>query len=123
MIDGGTVEGSRRQHSVMSVPCVTNRRETEMATNGGGQNLLSRRALLASGMLAMPVTAALITLRPELGAAQQKVAQKLVQYQLKPKNNQKCSLCLHFVPPDSCKVVDGKINPDGWCALFAPKPK
>jgi len=74
-------------------------------------------------MLAMPVTAALITLRPELGAAQQKVAQKLVQYQMKPKNNQKCSLCLHFVPPDSCKVVEGKINPDGWCALFAPKPK
>jgi hypothetical protein len=94
-----------------------------MATNGGGRNLLSRRALLASGMLAIPVTAALITLRPELGAAQQKVAQKLVQYQMKPKNNQKCSLCLHFVPPDSCKVVEGKINPDGWCALFAPKPK
>ena len=94
-----------------------------MATNGGGKNLLSRRTLLASGMLAMPVTAALITLRPEFGAAQQKVAQKLVQYQQKPKNNQKCSLCLHFVPPDSCKVVDGKINPDGWCALFAPKPK
>ena len=94
-----------------------------MATNRGGENLLSRRKLLASGLVAVPVTAALITLRPEPVAAQQKVAQKLVQYQMKPKNNQKCSICLHFVPPDSCKVVEGKINPDGWCALFAPKPK
>jgi len=94
-----------------------------MATNGGGQNLLSRRTLLASGLVAVPVTTALITLSAESAVAQQKVAQKLVQYQLKPKNNQKCSLCLHFVPPDSCKVVDGKIDPNGWCALFAPKPK
>ena len=85
---------------------------------------MSRRKLLASGLVAVPVTAALITLRPEpVAAQQQKVAQKLVQYQKTPKNNQKCSLCLHFVAPDSCKVVEGKIDPNGWCALFAPKPK
>jgi len=94
-----------------------------MATNGGGKNLLSRRTLLASGLVIVPVTAALITLRPESAAAQQKMAQKLVQYQKTPKNNQKCSICLHFVPPDSCKMVEGKIDPNGWCALFAPKPK
>jgi len=95
-----------------------------MATNCGGDNLLSRRKLLASGLVAVPVTAALITLRPDpVAAQQQKVAQKLVQYQKTPKNNQKCSLCLHFVAPDSCKVVEGKIDPNGWCALFAPKPK
>ena len=51
------------------------------------------------------------------------MAQKLVQYQQKPKGAQECDQCLHWVPPDSCKMVEGKINPKGWCALFAPKPK
>jgi hypothetical protein len=51
------------------------------------------------------------------------VAPKLVQYQEKPKGTQECDGCLHFVAPSSCKMVDGKINPKGWCALFAPKPK
>jgi len=27
------------------------------------------------------------------------------------------------VAPSSCKMVDGKINPKGWCQLYAPKPK
>ena len=55
--------------------------------------------------------------------AQQKMAQKLVQYQQQPKGSQQCELCLHFVAPSSCKLVEGTINPKGWCALFAPKPK
>ncbi len=54
---------------------------------------------------------------------QQKIAQNLVQYQQKPKGAQECDNCLHFVPPDGCKTVAGKINPKGWCALYAPKPK
>ena len=94
-----------------------------MATSDRGRNQMSRRELLSSGLLAVPVAAALITLRPAVIGAQQKMAQKLVQYQQTPKNNQKCSTCLHFVAPDSCKLVEGKINPNGWCALFAPKPK
>ena len=84
---------------------------------------VSRRELLAAVWLAAPVTAALVTLRPAGAGAQQKMAQKLVQYQKTPKNNQKCSTCLHFVAPDSCKMVEGKIDPNGWCSLFAPKPK
>jgi len=94
-----------------------------MATSDGGRNQMSRRELLSSGLLAVPVTAALIMLRPAVAGAQQKMAPKMVQYQQTPKNNQKCSTCLHFVAPDSCKLVEGKINPEGWCALFAPKPK
>jgi hypothetical protein len=56
-------------------------------------------------------------------AAQQKIAQKLVLYQEKPKGPQECDTCLHFVAPNSCKMVEGKINPKGWCSLFAQKPK
>ena len=55
--------------------------------------------------------------------AQQKAPQKTVQYQDKPKGDQQCDKCQHFVAPDSCKLVDGKISPKGWCLLYVVKPK
>jgi len=84
---------------------------------GGGEERTSRRQLLLAGV------GLAVALAPGRTAAQQKMAQKLVQYQQKPKGTQECDTCLHFVPPDGCKMVEGKINPKGWCALFAPKPK
>jgi hypothetical protein len=79
----------------------------------------SRRQVLWAGLTALVSTAAW----PSRARGQQKAAKKLVQYQETPKGNQQCDRCLHFVPPDTCKLVEGKINPKGWCALFAPKPK
>ena len=29
---------------------------------------------------------------------------------------------LQFIAPDGCKLVAGKINPKGWCLLYAAKP-
>jgi hypothetical protein len=78
----------------------------------------SRRAVLWTGVSAL--AAALVPMR---AFAQQKAKQKLVQYQEKPKGTQECDNCLQFVAPDSCKLVEGKINPKGWCQLYAPKPK
>jgi len=77
----------------------------------------SRRALLL-GCVGLALTVV-----PRRAGAQQKAAQKVVQYQEKPKGTQQCDGCLHFVSPNSCKLVEGKINPKGWCVLFAPKPK
>ena len=79
---------------------------------------VSRRAILWTGVSALATT--LITAR---AAAQQKIAPKLVQYQETPKGPQECDNCLQFVTPGSCKLVEGKINPKGWCQLYAPKPK
>lgn len=87
---------------------------------GHRQDRFSRRTLLGWGLWALP---ALSALAPSGADAQPKMQPKLVQYQETPKNNQKCVDCLHWVNPDSCKLVAGKINPNGWCALFAPKPK
>lgn len=85
-------------------------------TDGGRPRASRRQWLLMSvGLLAAAV--------PGRAGAQQKMAQKLVQYQDKPKGAQDCDQCLHFVAPSSCKMVEGTINPKGWCALFAPKPK
>ena len=79
---------------------------------------LSRRTVLWTAAAAL----AAVTVPPRADA-QAKIAQNLVHYQEKPKGPQECDNCLHFVPPASCKMVAGKINPKGWCQLYAPKPK
>jgi len=51
-----------------------------------------------------------------------KVPQSTVQYQPKPKGEQKCALCANFISEsNACKLVEGKISPDGWCTLWAKK--
>jgi len=85
--------------------------------------ILSRREILTKSLPTLVLVAALVEVDIGKGEAQQKMAQKLVQYQETPKKDQHCSICLHFVPPGGCKLVDGGINPNGWCALFAPKPR
>ncbi len=82
------------------------------------KQIASRRAALRVG-----VGALVVAFVPIHALAQPKIAQKLVQYQETPKGPQECDNCLHFVAPASCKMVDGKINPKGWCSLYAPKPK
>jgi len=54
--------------------------------------------------------------------AQGKAKKEAVQYQDTPKNGQKCADCVLFEPPQGCKVVEGKISPEGWCSLFVAKP-
>jgi hypothetical protein len=77
-----------------------------------------RRAVLQGALAAAIVSGAAAVAR-----AQNKAKPSLVQYVEKPKGDQQCDKCLQWVPPDACKVVEGKINPKGWCALYAPKPK
>lgn len=49
-----------------------------------------------------------------------KVTQASVQYQTQPKGDQQCSGCLHFIAEsNTCKLVEGQINPVGWCKLWA----
>ena len=89
-----------------------------------GENRIKRRDALRSIGVAVK-TLSLIAL-PGLwmgreAQAQDKVAKEPVQYQNTPKNNQKCSSCLHFVAPNACKLVQGEISPEGWCALYVLK--
>lgn len=32
----------------------------------------------------------------------------------------KCKKCLWWQDPDACKMVEGKISPRGWCAIWVP---
>lgn len=86
--------------------------------NVPGEPRPTRRAVLLSSLATAIVSGAAATAR-----AQNKAKQNIVQYQEKPKGNQQCDNCLQWVPPDACKIVEGKINSKGWCALYAPKPK
>lgn len=54
--------------------------------------------------------------------AQTKMSQKLAQYQRMPKGNARCNVCTQWQAPSSCKVVQGAIDPSGWCNLYAAKP-
>lgn len=54
-------------------------------------------------------------------AAANKVPQKSVSYQSVPKGAQRCDNCAFWQAPSSCKLVDGKIDPAGWCSLYRKK--
>jgi recombinational DNA repair protein RecR len=75
---------------------------------------------LRAALVAFGGTAAFAA-RANERVAQEKIAQKIVQYQDTPKNNQICMNCVNFEAPNACKIVAGTINPNGWCIAFAPK--
>ncbi|SEA35499.1 high-potential iron-sulfur protein [Microbulbifer marinus] len=84
------------------------------------QGITRRKFLkLTSSSVALLPVALIATDR---ATAQTKAKKEAVQYQDTPKNGQKCVDCVLFEPPEACKVVEGKIAPEGWCSLFAPKP-
>ena len=72
------------------------------ATVGGG-------ALLGSALIGTPA------------AAGGKLPQAAAKYQGTPKGKQQCDNCALWQAPDGCKLVDGKISPTGWCALYQAK--
>lgn len=80
---------------------------------------ISRRAWL--GGAALVVGAGAICMMSS--SAMAKASQADAKYQGEPKGELKCSNCVHFEAPSSCKVVDGSISENGWCALYAAKPK
>jgi hypothetical protein len=80
---------------------------------------LSRRGLLH----AAAVTVGAGALIGAAGAAEAapKFSQALAKYQPTPHGAQRCAVCNQFVAPASCKTIDGKISPNGWCVMFAAK--
>lgn len=81
-----------------------------------------KTATLIAGVAVVPVT----FLSQEAFAA--KVSKASMQYQYTPKSpNAHCSKCVHFQPgktatdKGTCEVVEGVIDPNGWCLAFTPK--
>ena len=82
----------------------------------------SRRSVLKSVVLLTGTACAGSLLSRKEALAQQKATQAAMKYQNKPNGDQKCSNCSQFEPPSSCKVVEGKISPEGYCIAWVKKP-
>ena len=82
----------------------------------------TRRDLLKSGALLLGGVCVVGRAR-----AQAKATKQAMQYQDQPKNGQECDQCMHWIPGSSptaqgqCKVVEGPINPKGYCVAFVKK--
>lgn len=79
-----------------------------------------RRAALR-GLVGVGIGAAALAAGTRTAAAQEKLAQNIVQYQTMPKDGNECDKCVNWVAPNQCKIVAGNIEPKGWCVAFAPK--
>lgn len=86
-----------------------------------------RRILLLGGLaagcaLCMRTAAAAEKVPDKLGETKSaKISKIVAKYQDKPNGNQKCANCGSFIAPDTCKVVEGTVSPNGWCMLNVPK--
>ena len=81
----------------------------------------SRRAILLNSA---SIAGGLILSAPvaRTASAQTKLTHEVAKYQDTPKDDQKCSTCIQFVEPASCKLVVDPISPDGWCQFYGAKP-
>jgi hypothetical protein len=41
-----------------------------------------------------------------------------VRYEVPAKGMDHCRDCKHFIGPNRCKIVEGDIQPNGWCEKF-----
>jgi hypothetical protein len=81
-----------------------------------------RRVLLNMGVFGCAVGLVGLVGAPERAAAAgSKLSQKAASYQPTSKGKQRCDGCVQWQAPAGCKVVDGTIDPTGWCILYSPK--
>jgi hypothetical protein len=81
---------------------------------------LSRRLLLQNAAIAASSVSVLGTLAKS-ATAQAKSSQQVASYQSEPSAGQRCGTCQQFQPPGACRIVSGRISPQGWCKLYFPK--
>jgi hypothetical protein len=65
--------------------------------------------------------AASLCVKAEQARAQQsfKVSKKQAGYVMRDKYAvQTCAQCLYFISPNDCVIVQGPVNPDGWCIYY-----
>lgn len=81
---------------------------------------MSRGEVIAK-LATVPIAiGAYAALRAEAQAAAS-IDQKTAAYQTHPNGSKKCSGCVQFISPSSCKLVKGTISPNGYCKFFAAK--
>ena len=49
-----------------------------------------------------------------------KLSKSQANYVDRALDENECHRCEHFIEPHSCKIVEGFINPEGWCKYYEP---
>ncbi len=89
---------------------------------------ISRAGMLGRLAIAPLAIGAFAALQAEAEAAAS-IDQKTANYVTKPNGGKQCSGCTLFLPaktnpmksPGACKLVKGKIAPNGYCKFFSAK--
>lgn len=95
--------------------------------SGNSIEVKSRRLLLKGGTLLIGIAIIPSLLSANNALATTKLARTDVKYQDKPEAGKDCDDCIHFIPGSKpkvtgiCRVVEGPINPHGYCVAFTPK--
>jgi hypothetical protein len=80
---------------------------------------ISRRTLLKSTGLITALAVAGVSTRSD---AAEKLPKSQVGFQTSPNGSQQCGNCSHFLPSQhACNVVQGEIDANNWCQLWAAK--
>jgi len=81
---------------------------------------LSRRLLLQKAAVTVSSITVLGTIA-ESATAQDRSSQQAVGYQGEPNAGHRCGTCFQFQPPAACRIVNGRISPQGWCTRYFPR--
>lgn len=79
--------------------------------------LLHRRAVLQFAVGAVG-TVTISYASPNAAIAAPKISKAAVSYQDHPDGDKRCDKCAQFQAPDTCKMVEGPISPQGSCRIF-----
>jgi hypothetical protein len=88
---------------------------TESPTNGFSAP--TRRLLIQAAIGAVGAAGA-IAARSRSAAAEPTMSKEAVGYQDEPQGDKECDRCARFVAPRGCVMVEGTINPHGYCRIF-----
>jgi hypothetical protein len=78
----------------------------------------SRRLMLRATVVTLGAAAGTAAGKPVTATV--KISKAAVGYQDHPQGDKRCEKCLQFEAPNACKLVDGPINPQGFCRIFSP---
>jgi hypothetical protein len=88
---------------------------------------LSRRGLLRDSAMLMASLVAIPIVIISPAARASKASKSDFHYQEQPREGKKCSDCAAYVAspgsnaPGACKIVDGPVNPNGWCMAYSAR--
>lgn len=82
---------------------------------------VSRRALLEGAVVLVSASFTAPVRAEEALSEAEKITHADALYQQLPKGQQRCAICLQFMPPSQCQIVRSPIFPNGWCQYFAAR--